>query len=76
MAVAGAVRQFAESHWSYDAERDIFSVRLGRPGRLVQEKSTGRARVDDRRSVVDLQVALGDGVTWDDRDLTFLDEMD
>jgi hypothetical protein len=57
--------------WSYDAESDIFSVRIGGPGGLVQKKSSGRARVDDQRSIVDLQVTLGDGVASDDRELTF-----
>lgn len=59
--------------WSYDAERDIFSVHLGRSGGLVQKKSSGRARVDDQGSIVDLQVTLGDEVTSGDRDLTFLE---
>ena len=56
--------------WSYNAESDIFSVRIRRPGGLVQKKSSGRARLDDQRSIVDLQVALGNGVASDDRELT------
>lgn len=61
--------------WSYDAERDIFSVHLGRSDGLVQKKSSGRARVDDQRSIVDLQVTLGDEVASDDRDLTFFGDV-
>lgn len=61
--------------WSYDAKRDIFFVRLGRPGGLVQKKSSGRARVDGQRTILDLQVTLGDGVVSDDHDLTFVGEM-
>lgn len=62
--------------WSYDAERDIFSVRLGRPGGFVQKESSGRARVDDRRSIVDLQVTVEDGVVSNDCDLTFVSDVD
>jgi hypothetical protein len=58
--------------WSYDAERDVFSVCLGRLDGLTQKGSSGKARVDDQRSIVDLQVALGDDVAADDRDLTYL----
>lgn len=59
--------------WSYDAERDLFSVCLGRLDGLTQSDSSGRARVDDQRSIVDLQVTLGDDVAADDRDLTYLE---
>lgn len=59
--------------WSYDAERDIFSVRLGRSGGLVQKDSTGSARVDRQGSILHLQVTLGDEVTSGDHDLTFLE---
>jgi hypothetical protein len=58
--------------WSYDAERDIFSVRFGRPGGKVQKDSTGSALVDGQGSILHLQVTLGDEVTSGDRDLTFL----
>jgi hypothetical protein len=61
--------------WSYDAERDVFSVRLGRLGGLVRKGSSGRARVDGQGSILHLQVTLGDEVAADDRDLTYLDEM-
>jgi hypothetical protein len=50
----------------------MFSIRLGRPDGLVQKESSGRARVDDERAIVDLQVTLGDEIVSDDRDLTFL----
>jgi hypothetical protein len=58
--------------WSYDAERDIFSVRLGQPSGGVQKESSGRARVDDQGAILDLQVTLGDEVASEDRDLTFI----
>jgi RHS repeat-associated protein len=61
--------------WSYDAERDVFSVRLGRLGGQVRKGSSGRARVDGQGSISHLQVTLGDEVAADDRDLTYLDEM-
>jgi hypothetical protein len=62
--------------WSYDAERDIFSVCIGRHGGFVQKESSGRVRVDGRRSIVELQVTLGDGVVPNDRDLTFVSDVD
>jgi hypothetical protein len=68
-----AARADGAFQWSYDAERDIFSVHLGRPGGLVQKDSTGRARVDGQGSILHLQVTLGDEVAPDDRDLTFLE---
>jgi hypothetical protein len=68
-----AARADGAFQWAYDAERDIFSVRLGRPGGLVQKDSTGRARVDGQGSILHLQVTLGDEVTSGDRDLTFLE---
>jgi hypothetical protein len=64
-------RDHGALQWSYDAESDIFSVRIGRPGGLIQKKASGKARVDDQLSIVDLQVTLGDGVASDDRELTF-----
>ena len=66
-----AARADGAFQWSYDAERDIFSVGFGRPGGKVQKDSTGRARVDGQGSILDLQVTLGDGVVSEDRDLTF-----
>jgi|HubBroStandDraft_4_1064222.scaffolds.fasta_scaffold01964_1 hypothetical protein len=67
-----AARADGAFQWSYDADRDIFSVRFGGPGG-VQKDSTGRARVDGQGSILDLQVTLGDEVTSGDRDLTFLE---
>ncbi len=67
-----AARADSAFQWSYDVERDTFSVRLGRTGGKVQKDSTGRARVDRQGSILDLQVTLGDEVTSGDRDLTFL----
>jgi hypothetical protein len=66
-----AARADGAFQWSYDVERDIFSVRFGRPGEKIQKGSTGRARVDGQGSILDLQVTLGDGVVSKDRDLTF-----
>jgi hypothetical protein len=60
------------AQWSYDAGRDTFHLLLARPDGLVHKRSSGKARVDDRRSIVDLQVMLGDEVASDDRDLTYL----
>jgi hypothetical protein len=57
--------------WSYDGESDTFSVRIGKSGGPMHEKSSGRARVDDRRVIIDLQVILGSKVASDDRELTF-----
>jgi hypothetical protein len=59
--------------WSYDAERDTFSIRFGLSGGKVQKSSTGEARVDGQGSILGLRVTLGDEVTFGDRDLTFLE---
>jgi hypothetical protein len=71
-----AARADGALQWTYDAERDIFSVRLGGFGGLVHKGSTGRARVDAQGSILDLQVTLGDEVTSGDRDLTFVSDVD